>query len=91
VRSPACEVWPLDHFGASACAVTAELSFVATTLASDQPRAITEIAERAAQMFLAEQARQFLDCAINLCATSMPIPALVKLLEDHAEMLREFG
>jgi hypothetical protein len=56
-----------------------------------EPRAITEIAERAAEMFLAEQARQFLDCAINLAATSMPMPALIKLLEDHAEILREFG
>ena len=52
---------------------------------------ITEIAEREAAMFLAEQARQFLDCSINLCATSMSIPALIRLLEDHTELLREFG
>ena len=52
---------------------------------------INEIAEREAAMFLAEQSRQFLDCAINLCATSMSIPALIRLLEDHTELLKEFG
>lgn len=56
-----------------------------------EPRQITEIAEREAALFVAEQSRQFLDCAINLCASSMSIPALIKLLEDHAEILREFG
>lgn len=52
---------------------------------------INEIAEREAVLFKAEQARQFLDCSINLCASSMSIPALIRLLEDHAEILREFG
>jgi hypothetical protein len=50
-----------------------------------------KIAEREAALFLAEQARGYLDCAINLCATSMSIPALIRLLEDHTELLREFG
>ena len=52
---------------------------------------INEIAEREAAMFLAEQSRQFLECSINLCATSMSIPALIRLLEDHTELLKEFG
>ena len=52
---------------------------------------INEIAEREAAMFLAEQSRQFLECAINLCATNMSIPALIRLLEDHTELLKEFG
>ena len=56
-----------------------------------EPRQITEIAEREAALFKAEQARQFLDCAIHLCATSMSILALIRLLEDHAEILKEFG
>ena len=49
------------------------------------------MAEKHAAMFKAEQARHFLDCAINLCATSMSIPALIRLLEDHADILKEFG
>jgi len=56
-----------------------------------EPRQISEMAEKHAAMFKAEQARHFLDCAINLCATSMSIPALIRLLEDHAELLKEFG
>ncbi|MRX31905.1 hypothetical protein [Aminobacter sp. MDW-2] len=56
-----------------------------------EPRSITELAEQAAAAFQAEQARKFLDCAINLCATSMSIPAVIRLLEDHAEILKEFG
>jgi hypothetical protein len=56
-----------------------------------EPRQITEMAEKCAAAFKAEQARQFLDCSINLCATSMSIPALIRLLEDHTEILKEFG
>jgi len=56
-----------------------------------EPRAITEIAERAAEKFHREQARQFIDCAINLAATSMSIPDLIRLLRDHVEILEEFG
>ena len=52
---------------------------------------ITEMAEKCAAAFKAEKAREFLDCAINLCATSMSISALIRLLEDHTELLREFG
>ncbi|WP_164898570.1 hypothetical protein [Mesorhizobium sp. M7A.F.Ca.MR.362.00.0.0] len=56
-----------------------------------EPRQITEIAEREAALFKAEQSRQFLDCAIHLCATSMSIPALIRLLRDHVTILEEFG
>lgn len=56
-----------------------------------EPSRIDAIAEDAARMFMSEQAAAFLDCAINLCATTMDISALVKLLEDHAEILREYG
>lgn len=56
-----------------------------------EPRSITELAEQAAAAFQAEQARQFGECAVNLMATTMPIPAVIRWLEDQAEMLREFG
>lgn len=56
-----------------------------------EPRNLTEIAEQQASAFKAEQARHFIDCAINLGAESMSMPALIRLLEDHAEILREFG
>lgn len=56
-----------------------------------EARRITEIAMREAEAFKAEQARQFLECAINLCATSMSMAALIRLLEDHTEILKEFG
>lgn len=56
-----------------------------------EPSRITELSDREAALFMAEQAMQFLECSINLCATSMELPELIKLLEDHAELLREFG
>jgi len=56
-----------------------------------EPRIITTIAEQQATAFKAEQARQFGECAVNLMATSMPIHAVIRWLEDQAEMLREFG
>jgi hypothetical protein len=56
-----------------------------------EPRQITEIAEREAALFLTEQSRQFIDCAINLAATHMPITAVIRLLKDHIELLEEFG
>ncbi len=56
-----------------------------------EPARVTEIAEREAAMFLAEQSRNYLECAINLCATSMSIPALIRHLKDHIELLEEYG
>jgi hypothetical protein len=56
-----------------------------------EPRQITEIAEREAALFLAEQSRQFIDCAINLAATHMPISSVIRLLRDHIELLEEYG
>jgi len=55
-----------------------------------EPRSLTDIAEQAAAAFHAEQARQFIDCAINLAMTSMPTCAVVRLLRDHADILEEY-
>lgn len=55
-----------------------------------EPRSITEIAEQEAALFLAEQAKQFIDCAISLAMTSMPTAAVVRLLRDHADILEEY-
>lgn len=52
---------------------------------------LKEYARKAAARYQAEQARQFLDCAINLCATSMPIRDVARLLRDHAELLEDLG
>jgi hypothetical protein len=56
-----------------------------------EPRQITEIAEREAALFLAEQSKLFGEAAVNLMATSMPILEVIEWLERQAEMLREFG
>jgi len=52
---------------------------------------LSEYARKAAARYQAEQAKQFLDCAINLCATSMPLSEVAKLLRDHAELLEVYG
>jgi hypothetical protein len=58
---------------------------------ASEPRAITEIAERAAEQFHREQSMFFGEAAINLMATSMPIADVIEWLERQADMLREFG
>ena len=55
-----------------------------------EPRQIEQIAQKEAELFKSEQAARFLECAINLCAESMPMSAVVKLLEDHAEIIRMY-
>jgi hypothetical protein len=52
---------------------------------------LKEYARKAAARYQAEQARQFLDCAINLCATSMPLSDVARLLRENAEILDEYG
>lgn len=52
---------------------------------------ITQIAEREAELFLAEEASQFLDCAIRLMASRTSISSVIKRLKDEIEMLEEFG
>lgn len=52
---------------------------------------LNEYAKAAAARYQAEQARQFLDCAINLCATSMPLSDVARLLRENAEILDEYG
>lgn len=56
-----------------------------------EPRQISQIAEQAAELFLADEANQFLDCAVRLMATCMPISAVIKRLQDEIDLLREFG
>lgn len=52
---------------------------------------LNEYAKAAAARYQAEQAKHFLDCAISLCATSMPLSDVAKLLRDHAAILEEYG
>lgn len=52
---------------------------------------INELARKAAADYHREQAKRFLECAINLCATSMPVGDVARLLRDHAELLEELG
>ena len=52
---------------------------------------INELARKAAADYHREQAQRFLECAINLCATSMPVGDVARLLREHAEILDEYG
>lgn len=56
-----------------------------------EPRQIEEMALHHAALFKAEQARWFIECSLNLAATSMPMSALIRLLKDHIEILEEYG
>ena len=52
-----------------------------------EPRQIEELAQKQIEMFLSEEACQFLDAAIRLMAHTMPLSAVVKRLRNEAELL----
>jgi hypothetical protein len=56
-----------------------------------EPRAITEIAERETHLFLAEQARQFITCAVNLAAHTSSLEAVARFLRELADQIEELG
>jgi len=56
-----------------------------------EPSDIDRIARQATARFVAEQSKQFGECAVNLMAASMPIAQVIEWLERQAEMLKEFG
>lgn len=60
-------------------------------MAKAEYRAIDELARRETELFLAEQAKHFVACAINLAVSSMSVSATIRLLRDHIEILEEFG
>jgi hypothetical protein len=53
-------------------------------------RAIDQIAAAESEMFLAEQASQFIDCALNLAMESMPTSSVIRLLREHIAILEEY-
>lgn len=59
-------------------------------MAKEEYRAIDELAAREAELFLAEQARNFVECAINLSMESMPTSSVIRLLRDHIAILEEY-
>lgn len=60
-------------------------------ITTEEIDALSDVAERATSEYLRRQSISFLECAVNLCATSMPLDTVADLLEAQAEMLREHG
>ncbi|RVH21448.1 hypothetical protein [Sinorhizobium meliloti] len=60
-------------------------------ITAEEINALSDLVEREAGEYLRRQSIAFLECAINLCATSMPLGAVADILEAQAEMLREHG
>ncbi len=56
-----------------------------------EPRRITEIAERETALFQAEQARQFIICAVNLAAHSSSLEAVARFLRELADQIEKYG
>ncbi|WP_420961083.1 hypothetical protein [Brucella sp. IR073] len=53
--------------------------------------ALNALAQAATEQFHREQSMQFIECAINLAATSMQMRDLIEYLERQVEILKEFG
>lgn len=55
---------------------------------------LKEILDKLAQAehdeFLLRSSRRFLECAIHLCVTHMPLQEVAELLEEEARQLRTF-
>lgn len=60
-------------------------------ITAEEINALADVVERETGEYLRRQSIAFLECAVNLCATSMPLDTVADLLEAQAEMLREHG
>ncbi|MDW9772564.1 hypothetical protein GOA89_11495 [Sinorhizobium meliloti] len=60
-------------------------------MTAEELNALSDVVERETGEYLRRQSIAFLECAVNLCATSMPLDTVADLLEAQAEMLREHG
>ena len=56
-----------------------------------EPRQLDIIAEREAALFRANQARNFINCAVNLAAHDMPLEAVARYLRELADQLEDWG
>ncbi|WEX77497.1 hypothetical protein PYH37_002298 [Sinorhizobium numidicum] len=52
---------------------------------------LTELTEREKAAYLRRSSMRFLECAIHLCATHMPIDEVAQVLEAEAEQLRRYS
>lgn len=60
-------------------------------ITAEEINALSDLVERETGAYLRRQSIAFLECAVNLCATSMPLEAVAELLEAQAQMLREYS
>lgn len=56
-----------------------------------EPRQIEQIAARETELFLAEQARQFITCAVNLAAHTTSLEAVARFLRELADQIEDYG
>ena len=52
---------------------------------------LDELVKREHDEYLRRSSIRFLECAIHLCASHMPMPSVADLLEEQAKQLREWG
>ena len=60
-------------------------------ITAQEINAISDLADKEQAEYLRRSSIQFLECAVHLCATHMPMEAVAELLDAQAEMLREHG
>ncbi|NOV21826.1 hypothetical protein E5S70_38725 [Ensifer adhaerens] len=53
-------------------------------------RIIKQLAESEREAYLRRSSIRFLECAVHLCATHMPIDDVANLLEEEADQLRRY-
>lgn len=52
---------------------------------------LDELAKHEQDEYLRRSSLRFLECAIHLCVSHMPMDAVACLLEEQAKQLREWG
>lgn len=57
----------------------------------DPYRHISHTSETQREAYLRRSSLHFLECAIHLCASHMPLEEVAQILEAEARMLREHG
>lgn len=59
--------------------------------AKKQTSSLDAIAQQEEADYLRRTSMTFLECAIHLCVTHMPMKEVAGILERHASILREYG
>jgi len=58
-------------------------------ISKEELNALSDLVEQERSEYLRRSSLKFMECAVNLCVTHMPLEYVADLLEEQANQLRE--